>query len=113
MGRTPQNQPRHLNQISGTIALSAIMRKAERVAPRPVQLGHEFEVHAVDARDQGWRNADHRHDGQGLEQIVLLDGDEAEHRIEQELHLVRQMLLKGVERGDILADRVEPVANSP
>src|SRR5437764_12006459 len=52
-------------------------RDAERIAPGPAQFRHELEIHAVDAGDHGRRNADDRHDGEDLEQIVLRDVDEA------------------------------------
>src|ERR1041384_1281229 len=75
--------------------------KPERIAPGPVQLRHELEVHAVDAGDHSRRNANHRNHGENPEQIVLRDVDEAEHGIEQELYLVGQMLLERIQRSHI------------
>src|SRR5204863_3860061 len=76
----------------------------------PVQLRHELEIHAVNAGHHGRRNADHRHDGQDLEQIVLRDIDEAEHRVEEKLDFIGQMLFERIERGNVLVDPFETAA---
>src|SRR5207253_718242 len=57
--------------------------EAEGITPRPVQLRHDLEIHAVNAGNDRRRNAHNRNDSQDLEQIVLRDGDEAEHGVEQ------------------------------
>ena len=70
-----------------------------------MQLGHDLEVHAIDRGEQGRRQEDHRHHREQLDDVVLLDGHEAEGRVEKELHLARQ------ERG-VFLDRLH-VAQAP
>src|SRR6187431_1093946 len=53
----------------------------------------ETEVHAVDARNQGRRQEHGRRDREDLDDVVLLDVDQAERRLEHEARLV------GEERG--------------
>jgi hypothetical protein len=67
----------------------------------PSQFRHELEVHAVDSGDYGRRNTNQRDDGQNFEQIILFDGDKPEDRIEQELHFVRNVTLKVIQRSDV------------
>src|SRR6185503_21001175 len=47
----------------------------ERVAPSPVEFGHELEVHAIEAGYQRRWDPHYRGDGEHLEQVVLLDCD--------------------------------------
>ena len=63
------------------------------------------EIHALDAGHQHRRDADHRSDGQDLEQVILLGGDEAQIRIQQELDLVGEVDSIFVQRLDVGARR--------
>src|SRR5262245_9457011 len=59
----------------------------ERIAQLPVELRHVLEIHAVDRGDQGRR---HQHDGRDreyLDDVVLLDRDDAKQGIEHECDL--------------------------
>src|SRR3569832_1637755 len=62
----------------------------DRVAKGPVELWHAVKVHAVDARDERGRHEDHGRDGEYLDDLVLLDVDEAVDRVHQKIHLVEQ-----------------------
>ena len=46
------------------------------------------EVHAVDGRNQRGRHEGNGRHGKNLDHVVLLDGHDAEHGVEQELDLV-------------------------
>ena len=59
------------------------------------------EVHAVDAGDQDRGHPDDGHDRECFHDVVLLDADETEHRVEQELHFGREVRLIVVERDDV------------
>jgi len=61
------------------------------------------EVHAIHACDQRGRYADDRDDRQHLEDVVLLDADETEDRIQQELRLAGEMGLEVDYAADMLA----------
>src|SRR6476620_11876264 len=71
--------------------------KRNGVAPRPIQLRHEFEIHPVNPDYYCRRYADDRYDREHLEQIVLLDADESENGIQKELDLVGKLSLVVVE----------------
>src|SRR3974390_887116 len=79
----------------------------ERITQAPVELRHVLEVHAPDAGQDGRRDADHRHDRPYLEELVLLDVDEAERGVEQQLDLFRQAAFVVAQRRDVLVDRLE------
>src|SRR4051812_3598132 len=51
-------------------------------APRVVGARNVLEIHAVDRADDGRRQQEHRDDREDLEDVVLVDVDEAERRIE-------------------------------
>ncbi len=55
-----------------------------------------LEVHAVDGADQSRRHHHHRDHRKQLDDVVLLDADEAKHRVEQKCDVVR--LIGGVVR---------------
>src|ERR1700730_5371989 len=82
--------------------------KRNGVAPRPIELRHELEIHPVNPDHYRRRYADNRYDREHLEQIVLLDADESENGIQQELDLVGKLSLVVVERGYVFADGREP-----
>src|SRR5689334_18859311 len=82
-----------------------------RIAPCPIQFGHVLEVHSVHAGDERWRNADHRHDGQYLDDVVLLDVDHPQRGVEQQLNVVRQMRIVVIKRRDVRAQRLETWLN--
>src|SRR5215470_37946 len=63
-------------------------RQGVLIAPGPVELGHMLEIHSINARHQGWRDADDGNDRQYGKDVVLLRIDEAKHRIQQKLNLV-------------------------
>src|SRR3954467_3066384 len=48
------------------------------ISPRPVQLRHVFEVHAVQSADQGRREECDRRNGEDLDDLVLFDADQAQ-----------------------------------
>lgn len=60
-----------------------------------------MEVHAVDACDQGWQNADGADDGQDLHSVILFDADEAERGVEEELDFVDGLGVEVVKGGDV------------
>src|ERR1700756_4209395 len=66
-------------------------RQAELVTPRPVKLRHVFEVHSIDARYEGWWNANDRYDRQDSKDVILLGIDKAQDSIEQKLRIPGQM----------------------
>ena len=47
--------------------------QSEGIAERPVQFGHETEVHAVDGADEGRREQDGRPTGDLLHLVALID----------------------------------------
>ena len=103
-GLTPPLQP--------TLALEVDPRQhgrhhhqAERpgVAPRPLQLGHVLEVHAVDGADQRRRHQRHRQHREDLDDGVLLVVDHAERGFEQERDL-------GGEIADVIGERLHVAA---
>src|SRR5579872_6034786 len=83
---------------------------APLVAVLPAVLDHVVEVHAVPANHQRREDADDGEHRQHLEDVVLFDADEADDGVEQELDLVRQVLLELVQRVDVEADGLEPIA---
>src|SRR3569833_3877697 len=62
----------------------------DRVAKGPGELWHAVKVHAVEARDERGRHEYHGRDGEDLDDLVLLDVDEAEDRVHQKIHIVEQ-----------------------
>ena len=87
-----------LNQTIGSTALSAITVEPVGIAPAPIELGHALEIHPVHAGDERRRDADHRDDRQHLDDVVLLDVDQAERRVEQELDFVDDVRVVVAER---------------
>ena len=73
-----------------------------------MQLRHILEVHAVDAGDQGRGYANHADHGHHLDDVALVDGDEAEHGIEEELQLLGQVIVEVAEGGDVEAQGLQP-----
>src|SRR5437588_13082195 len=67
--------------------------KRDGVAPRPIKLRHELEIHSVNPDYYCRRYADNRYDREHLEQIVLLDADKSENGIQKELNLVGKLSL--------------------
>ena len=57
----------------------------------PFQLRHQLEIHAVDRGNQGRRHQHHRHHRKQLDDVVLLEIDDAEHRIQHEGDLVGEI----------------------
>ena len=53
----------------------------ERVTERPLQLGHNLEVHAVHTGNQCWWQEENIHHGEDLDDLVLLDVYQTEERI--------------------------------
>ena len=53
-------------------------KNALGVAVFPLQLGHVLEVHAIDAGDQRGRQQGHAGHGKELDDLVLIDVDEAD-----------------------------------
>src|ERR1700722_9389829 len=65
--------------------------------PTTSHLGHYLEIHAVDGGDHRRRHEDDPQHGEQLDDVVLREVDEAEGRVEQELHFLRlevRVLLK-------------------
>lgn len=60
-----------------------------------------MEVHAVNACDQGWQNADGADDGQDFHAVILFDADEAECGVQQELDLVDGLGIEVIEGCDV------------
>ena len=85
-------------------------QQCKRVAEVPVELGHEVEIHAVDAGDQRRRHEHHRDDREDLDDVVLLDVDQAERGFQQERGLRAEEAGVVRQRGDVAADRVKAVA---
>src|SRR5262245_49550145 len=56
----------------------------KRITELPVKFRHTLEIHAIDRRHQSWRHEYDCGNRKDLDDIVLLDGDDAKHRIEQE-----------------------------
>ena len=63
-----QSQPRRLNYKNGSTADTTIRPIANGIAEQPFQLGHDFEIHAVDRGDQRRRQ---EHDS-GNETILMM-----------------------------------------
>ncbi len=79
-------------------------RDAVGVAIAPLQFRHELEVHPVHARDERGRqqrDARHRED---LDDLVLVDVDEADRGVHQEVDLVEQERRVVVQRLDVAQD---------
>ena len=79
----------------------------ERIAQRPTQLRHELEVHAIDRSDQGRRQEHHGGYREDLDDLVLLEVDQPERRIEQEGDLVRQESGVVAERGGVTLQNLD------
>src|SRR5690349_8497763 len=62
-------------------------RDRKRITVRPFQLGNVLEIHAVDRGDQGRRHHRHGGDGEYLDDVVLVDVDDADYGVLQELDL--------------------------
>src|SRR5699024_5644340 len=60
------------------------------IAERPVQLGHDIEVHAVDTGDHGRRQKNHGGNGKDLDDLALLEVDKTDRGIHEEVDLVEQ-----------------------
>src|SRR5476651_2271933 len=58
-----------------------------RITEGPFQLGHELEVHAVHAGDQGWRQKGHAGHREYLDDLVLVNVDETHGGVHQEVDL--------------------------
>src|SRR5207253_7195008 len=82
-------------------------RQSIGVAPAPIEFRYSLEVHAVNARDQRGRHTHDRDDRQHLDDVVLLDIDQPQGRVEQQLDLIYEVRVVIAERGDILAQRIE------
>ena len=72
-------------------------RQRERIADALVQLGHVLEVHPVDAGDEGGHGDDRRPGGDAAHDLVLLDPEQRQVRLEDR----GQQLALGV---DLLVD---------
>src|SRR5690606_31866044 len=58
-------------------------QERQRIAESPVELRHETEVHPVNGCDERRRQQHDRNHREQLDDLVLLDGDEPQRRIEQ------------------------------
>src|ERR1700712_4932002 len=76
----------------------------KRVAEVPVELWQDLEVHAIDAGDQRRRQEGDRGHREDLDDLVLVDVDEADRGIHQEVDLVEQEGSVAVERLDVAQD---------
>ena len=63
-----------------------------------------MEIHAVDAGDEGRRQQGHRCHGEYLDDLVLVDVDEADRGIHQEVDLVEQEGGMAIQRLDVAQD---------
>src|SRR5690349_5190044 len=95
-----------------------------RIAPAPLQLGHELEVHSVDPRDHGGDREDGGPAGDALGGLVLGDGGEGEVGLErgaeqlaQAVHLLVHpdgVIVDVAEVGArVVRDQVEVAAHQP
>src|SRR5204863_7698803 len=77
----------------------------------PFKLRHYREIHAVDRCDQGRRHQRHGHHREQLDDVVLLEVDDAEHGVEHEGDLVGE--IRGVvgERADVALHGLELLAH--
>src|SRR5258707_15088782 len=73
-------------------------RQRIRVAEKPFQLRHVPEVHSVGRSDQRRRHQAYGGYGEYLDDLVLLEIDQSERRIEQKIGLVRK-------EGRVIAER--------
>jgi len=69
--------------------------------------GGEADVHAVDAGDEGRGHEEHAGDGEYLDDLILLDVDEAERGLQQEGHLLRLLVGVVVHALDVAHDAAE------
>ena len=66
-----------------------------------------LEVHAPHAREESWRDTDHRDDGEYPENIVLIDVGQTYGGIKQQLVFVGQMRLVIIERFNVALQAFE------
>src|SRR5208337_1897472 len=79
-----------LEEIIGQNCRGDHQPNSPKIAERPLEFRHVFEVHAVDRRDKRrWQEDDGR-DGEDLDDLVLLQVDEAERGVEQKIDLARE-----------------------
>ena len=83
MAGSAHSQSLRLNRAQSRPAAATISEQRERVAQRPVQLGHVVEVHPVDPGDQRRREGDRRPRRDPLDLLVLLEA-----RLGEPRHLV-------------------------
>ena len=96
---------RRLKYQNGSSADASISTPGQRIAERPVQLGHDVEIHAVDRGDQRRRQEHARRDRENLDDVALLDVDHAERRIEQERDFLRDERRVVAQRLEIMLER--------
>ena len=82
-----QSQPRCRNHRYGITDDSTISTSAAAESPRLRRCGNMLEIHAEDGPDHRRRQQEHRHHREDLQDVVLVDVDHAERRVEQEVQV--------------------------
>src|SRR5512147_604441 len=84
-------------------------QKGQGVAPSPGKLGHIMEIHAEDAGDHRRRHEDYGGYGKDFDNLVLLDVNKTERRIQQEVDSFREKRVMGENGFDIFLDVIRIV----
>src|SRR5262245_41870901 len=107
VARRPRSQPiLPLEENIGQRRRYQHQHNRKRVAVLPLELGHVLEVHAIDRRNQGRWHEHNRRDRKYLDDVVLLDGDNAQQRIEHEGDLAGEI-------GGVIGERLNVTLHAP